>query len=219
MQDLRHPNLVQLLNSGSAGGAFFFIMEYCEAGSVAGLLQRRGGKLDLDEAAPLMLQALKGLAYIHQKGLVHRDLKPENVLLKGQRNGRTAKIADLGFAKNFEEAGFSGMTVTGAYAGTPAFMPREQLTNFKYVKPASDVWSLAATFCVMLTGALPRDFPKGKDPLEVILHGRIIPVQERNRHVPGSVAKVLDRALSNNVKDRFADAGVMLEAMKRLLVS
>jgi hypothetical protein len=217
MQALRHPNLVQLMDNGAAGGAFFFIMEYCEAGSVADLLRRRGGKLDLDEAAPLMLQSLKGLAYIHQKGLVHRDLKPENILLKGQRNGRTAKIADLGFAKNFEEAGFSGMTVTGAYAGTPAFMPREQLTNFKYVKPASDVWSLAATFCVMLTGALPRDFPKGKDPLEAILHGRIIPVQERDRRIPSPMAQMLDRALSNNAKDRFADAVAMLEAMKDLL--
>jgi len=180
-------------------------------------LRRRGGKLSLDEAAPLILQSLEGLAFVHSNGLVHRDIKPENILLTGDRRNRVAKLADLGFTKNFEQAGFSGMTVTGAYAGTPAFMPREQLTNFKYVKPASDVWSIAATFYVMVTGTLPRDFPKGKDPMEVILRGRIIPVRERDPHVPATVAKVLDRALSHSAKDRFADADAMLNAMRKAL--
>ena len=164
-----------------------------------------------------MLQSLEGLAFVHGKGLVHRDLKPENILLRGQRQNRIAKIGDLGFAKNFEQAGFSGMTVTGAYAGTPVFMPREQLTSFKYVKPTSDVWSLAATFYAMLTGALPRDFPKGKDPMEVILHGRIIPIQERDKQISKPLAQVLDRALSNNTKDRFVDGKEMLATMKKAL--
>jgi hypothetical protein len=217
MKNLKHPNLVRLLDQGAAGSAFFFIMEFCEAGSVADLLHRRGGKLGIEEATPLILQSLEGLAFVHSKGLVHRDLKPENILLSGAKRNRIAKLADLGFAKNFEQAGFSGMTITGAYAGTPAFMPREQLTNFKYVKPVSDVWSLAATFYVMVTGALPRDFPKGKDPMEVILRGQIIPVQKRSPDVPAPLAKVLDQALSHSAKDRFADAGTMLKAMKRAL--
>ncbi len=217
MEKLRHIHLVELLEHGAAGGAFYFIMEYCEAGSVADLLRLRGGKLGIQEAGPLMLQALEGLAFVHSKGLVHRDLKPENILLKGPQENRLAKISDLGLAKNFEQAGFSGMTITGTYAGTPAFMPREQLTNFKYVKPVSDVWSLAATFYVMLTGALPRDFPKGMDPLEVILHGRVIPVQERDRSISRPLAKVLDRALANSPKDRFPDGKEMLAAIKSVL--
>ena len=45
------------------------------------------------------------------------------------------------------QAGLSGMSMTGGYAGTPVFMPREQITNFKYVKPASDVWSMGFTEC------------------------------------------------------------------------
>lgn len=217
MKGLDHSNLVSLLDHGDTGGAFFFIMEYCESGSIADLLRRRGGKLGLREATPLMLQALEGLAFVHENGFVHRDLKPENILLKGPRETRLVKIADLGFAKNFEQAGFSGMTVTGAYAGTPAFMPREQLTNFKYVKPTSDIWSLAATFYVMLTGVLPREFPTGKDPMEVILHGRIIPIHERIRQLSRPLAQVLDRALSNKPKERFANGGEMLTAMKKAL--
>lgn len=217
MQGLKHPNLVELLDNGAAGGAFFFIMEYCEAGSVGDLLKRRGGKLDLKEAGPLMLQALEGLAFVHDKGFVHRDLKPENILLKGQRQNRNAKIGDLGLAKNFEQAGFSGMTVTGAFAGTPSFMPREQLTNFKYVKPVSDIWSMAATFYVMLTGLLPREVPKSMDPIEGVLHGRIVPIQERDRKIPAALSQVLDKALAGNAKERFVDGKAFLAAMRIVL--
>ena len=218
LKSLQHPNLVQLLDHGAAGSVFYFIMEYCEAGSIADLLRRRGGKLELAEAVPLMLQSLEGLAFVHGKGFVHRDLKPQNILLKGSRQNRVAKICDLGFTKNFEQAGFSGMTMTGAFAGTPFFMPREQLTNFKYVKPASDIWSLAATFYAMLTGALPRDFPKDKDPIEVILGGNIIPVRKRDNQIPLSLAQVLDQALAHRAQDRYADAGEMLVAMKKALL-
>jgi len=217
MKGLKHPNLVELLENGAAGGAFFFIMEYCEAGSLGALMKRRDGKLDLKEAAPLMLQALEGLAFVHEKGFVHRDLKPENILLKAQRQNRVAKIGDLGLAKNFEQAGFSGMTVTGAFAGTPVFMPREQLTSYKYVKPASDVWSMAATFYVMLTGQLPRETAKGMDPIEGVLHGRIVPILERDRKLPQTLAQVLDRALSSTTKERYADGQEMLAAMRKVL--
>ena len=79
-----------------------------------------------------MLDALEGLAHAHQQGIVHRDLKPQNILLtRGM-----ARISDFGLAKNFQQSGLSGMSLTGAYAGTPLFMPREQFINFKYVKPA-----------------------------------------------------------------------------------
>jgi serine/threonine protein kinase len=67
-----------------------------------------------------------------------------------------AKIADMGLSKSFAKAGLSGMTATGGYAGSFPFMSVEQLTNFKFVKPSGDVWSLGATFYYLL---LPVDGP------------------------------------------------------------
>ena len=172
--------------------------------------------MPLEEVGPLMVQALDGLAYAHKNGLVHRDLKPANIMLGGTPDQRLAKIADLGLAKNFQQAGFSGMTMTGHCAGTPAFMPREQVTNFKYVKPASDVWSAAATLYFLLTGAFPRDFERGDDPMEVILRGSIIPI-DRRCSCPSKVAKVINTALSNDVADRYEDAGEFHKALRRAM--
>ena len=100
------------------------------------------GAVPLTVLASIILQSLKGLAHAHQHGFVHRDIKPANILLHQQQRGWAAKMGDFGLAKQFERAGFSGMTLTGAFGGTYDYMPREQLTNFKNTLPVSDVWSL-----------------------------------------------------------------------------
>jgi serine/threonine protein kinase len=215
LKSLRHPNIVSLLEHGAIGSAFYFIMEYCDAGDVADLIGRRGGRVGLAEATAIMLQALDGLAYAHAKGIVHRDLKPGNLLLAGNRANRVAKVSDFGLAKNFEQAGLSGMTLTGHFAGTPLFMPREQVLNFKRVKPVSDVWSIAATFYYMLTGAPPRETPKGVDPLAAVLGGVSIPIRDRDHSIPKPLAVVIDRALAVDHKKRFQNATEFRDALAK----
>lgn len=218
LKNLQHPHIVTILDSGSAGSAFYFVMEHCRGGSVADYMEANGGRLSPAIAMPIMLQALEGLAFAHSNGVVHRDLKPPNILLSGTPAQPTAKLADMGLAKNFDKAGFSGMTVTGAFAGTPFFMPKEQLTNFKYVKPVTDVWSMGATFYNMLSGETPRDFPRGCDPMEVILRGEIVPLSKRAPGTPNGISAVLDKAIQASAKDRFQDAGEMLAALRKAAV-
>ena len=225
LKELHHVNVVTLFDSGAVGGAFYFVMEYCPGGSVADYVAAKGGKLPLAIALPIVRQALEGLAFVHGHGVVHRDLKPCNILLaqnphpgplpKGEgAGGLVAKLADLGLAKNFDKAGFSGLTLTGAFAGTPVFMPKEQLVNFKYVKPTADVWSMGATFYAMLTGQTPRDFPRGCDPTEIILRNEIIPVRKRDPRIPATLAGIIDKATQASPKDRYQNAQEMLTALK-----
>lgn len=205
MKSLTHPNIVNLIDCSASGMGFYFVMEYCGGGCVQSLLERRGGKIPLAEAKTLMLQALEGLHYAHEHKFVHRDIKPQNILLTAQDNG-VAKIADFSMSKNFQDAGLSGMTAMNISGGTLAFMPREQLVNFRYVTPVSDVWSIAATFYYMLTGQLPREFPKGVTPVNVILKGEIVPIRKRSKDLPKKLMDVLDRALSDKPQNRYADA-------------
>ncbi len=135
----------------------------------------------LERAAPLMIQCLRALEHAHAARFVHRDLKPQNILLHEEQGQLIAKISDFGLAKHLEQAGFSGMTATGRRGGTCAYMPREQLTDFKRAEPVSDVWSLAATFYNMLTGSYPRDFGAGRDPIEVILQDEPISIRQSRR--------------------------------------
>jgi len=217
LRELRHDNIVPLLDHGSAGTAFYFVMGYCAGGSVGDLLRRRRGSLPLREAATIMLGALDGLAHAHSGGIVHRDIKPANILLSEATATPLAKVADFGLARSFEKVGFSGMTVTGNYAGTFPFMPREQVTDFKHSKPCSDVWSIAATFYNMLCGRYPHDFPDGVDPMEVVLGAKPVPIRTRNPNIPQRLAVVVDQALAVSPTARYPSATEFRAALQNAL--
>lgn len=212
--ELRHPYIVTLEEQGHVNGVFYFTMEYCSGGNLRNLAQRNGGHLEPREALPLMLQALDGLAYAHEKGIVHRDLKPENILL--DRTQKLAKISDFGLAKNFEKAGLSGFTAAGEYAGTPPFMPKEQILDFRYVKPVSDIFSIGATFYHLLTGELVYDYRHGTDPIAVILEGKVVPIGRR-RDLPKKLAAAIDKAISPEPKDRYQTAAEMKNALEKAI--
>jgi serine/threonine-protein kinase len=228
---LNHPHVVRLRDAGCSDGTFYFTLEYCDGGSADRLLRERGGKVSLAEAAPLILQVLDGLEYAHGvevpnvrlangsmgrgRGLVHRDLSPHNILLAGTGARRLAKVSDYGLAKAFDGAGLSGQTCTGAVAGKPSFMPRQQVVNFKYARPEVDVWAAAASLYWLLTGTTPRDFSEGRDWWQVVLQTDAVPVRRREPSIPPRVAEVIDKALEDRVKIGFASAA----EFKRALVS
>ena len=214
---IKHKNVVGFIDKGAVGNVFYCLLEYCDGGSVYELMKARGGKLSLREAGPLMLDSLSGLSYIHTAKVVHRDLKPQNILLAKQHGRAVAKIADLGLAKSFEQAGATGLTVTGNVAGSLAFMPREQLTDFRHVRPVSDVWSISAAFYNMLTGNFPREIRAKDDPIDIILKDDIIPIRSRDASIPSAVAQVLDRALTSDLHRRYQDAGEMYTALAAAL--
>ncbi len=210
VKQLDHPHIVRLFKSGNSGTIFHLLMEYCDGGSIWDLMRKNGGKLGLTQAMPIILNALSGLAYAHKLGFVHRDIKPQNILLhRGE-----GRLSDFGMSKSFEQAGLSGLTMTGKYAGTSYFMPREQITNFKHVKPASDVWSMAATIYNILTGKFPYEFTKQRDPIDVILNEDIVPIVKRSKSLPASISAVLDQALAKKPKHRYQTGAEFLAALK-----
>jgi hypothetical protein len=211
---LRHPNIVALLDFGKHEGRFFFALEYCPGGSADDLMRARGTPLGLPSVLRLAAGALEGLAAAHAAGFVHRDIKPDNVLLA---EDGTAKLADFGLAKSFQQSGLSGMTATGAVAGSFYFMPREQLTSFRKVKPVSDVWSMAATLYYLLTAEYARDFKSRPDPLAVILRGGVVPIRDRDPFLPDDLADVIDRALMDDPAERYSDAGEFAAALRAVL--
>jgi len=223
---LDHPNVVRTHASGLVRDVAFMVMELCAHGNLAQRVRERG-PLPADQAIPLITQVLAGLEYAHAApltatdahgrevdvaGLVHRDVKPQNILLAGE----VAKVADFGLAKAFQLAGLSGLTHTGASAGTPAYMPRQQVIDFKYAAPAVDVWAAAASLYFALTAHTPRDFVPGKDPWLTAWRSRPVPVRDRGVPMPDRLATLLDEALADDPELRFGTAAEFraeLEAM------
>ena len=76
-----HQHCVGFYEEGTLGSVVYLVMEFCPGGSVDQLMTRCGGRVPAAQAVSLVLQALDGLAFFHERGLVHRDLKPQNILL------------------------------------------------------------------------------------------------------------------------------------------
>ena len=78
-----------------------------------------------------------GLNYMHLQSVTHRDMKPENILLvSNQIEDFRVKIADLGFAQQFDKE--KGLELV---LGTPLYMAPELVQHQKYSEKV-DVWSL-----------------------------------------------------------------------------
>ncbi len=229
---LRHPHIVHCERADFWNEIHFIEMEYMDGGCVGKLLEQKG-KFSLEEAAPIMLQALEGLAYAHRaelrltfkegkktvRGVVHRDLKPPNILLSGSPGNWTAKISDFGLAKAFSEAGYTRGGITGGdmMMGSIPYMAPEHLVNYRYLKPATDVFEIAATFYHMLTGSFAWNFRKGVEPYRVILQEKPEPIRSREGSIPRKVAAVIDRALSVKVETRYRDGDEFLAVLKKEL--
>ena len=119
---MSHPNIVGLIDSGTADGLPFFVMPYMEGETLRTRLEREGA-IPLETARSLLQDIAAGLEHAHRLGIVHRDLKPENILLTGDH----AYILDFGIARPFAGAGDDDLlTRPGLALGTPRYMSPEQ---------------------------------------------------------------------------------------------
>jgi hypothetical protein len=156
-RQLDHPNVVKALDFGREGETPFLVMEFVEGESLGSKLEREGS-LDESTALRIISQVSEGLHKAHKLGLIHRDVKPDNILLT---TGGVAKLTDLGLVKELEAD--NNLTRTGRGLGTPHFMAPEQFRNAKKADVRCDIYSLAATLYMMLTGELPF---KSLNPLD-----------------------------------------------------
>ncbi|MFL6375027.1 MAG: protein kinase domain-containing protein [Pyrinomonadaceae bacterium] len=213
---LRHPNIVGYIDHGTHNGIIYLVTEYVAGMDASRLSRHRGGKLAYTEVVSIIEQTLSALAFAHDLGFVHRDIKEQNILIAGEYPRSTAKLTDFGLSKSFKETGMSGVTMVGDVAGTIAYMPPEQVRDFKEVRPPSDIYAVGMTAYSLLTGAHALDIaPKAgiADTVKAIFEKPIIPISSRMPNVPREVAFVIETALAKNVANRWRTAGAMREAL------
>lgn len=168
MQRLTHPNLVAFLGQGLTEDSSrpYLVMEFCQGGSLEGLLTQADGPLPARQAVSFVIQALDGLAYLHDQGIVHRDIKPENLMAKdpgGNPAMPTIKIADFGLSREYSLSGGTVLTRMGTAMGSIMYMPPEQIEDAHSVTHHADIYSMGATLYHLLTGTYAYDFPTPQD--------------------------------------------------------
>jgi serine/threonine-protein kinase len=215
---IRHPNIIEILDSGMmADGTPFLVMELLEGESL-GVRLRQTGALPIATAVDFAYQTASALGAAHAKGIVHRDLKPDNLFVvpdSHDSHRERIKVLDFGIAKLQQgSVADSVKTRTGTLMGTPIYMSPEQCRGTRTVDHRSDIYSLGVIFYEMLVGQ-PPFVSEGFGDL-VNMHLNVPPTSPRARRpeIPLAVDALVLKMLAKNPDDRYAEMKEIQGALK-----
>ncbi len=186
---LNNPHIVRIYDVFEENGTAYYVMECHDRGSLKDEIAGRGA-LPEEDAVERIREVADALRYLHDQNILHLDVKPGNVLMGG--NGEMVLI-DFGVSKCYDEEG--EQTSSTPVAKSKGYAPSElyisgSVTHFS---PATDIYSLGATFYHMVTGMVPPDASAVSD--EGIDLSRFTGLSEPTRHA-------IEAAMQPRRKDR-----------------
>ncbi|NOY25666.1 MAG: serine/threonine protein kinase [Oligoflexia bacterium] len=204
-RSITHKNVVAVYDVAEAMGTLFISMELLHGLALRDVPR---ASLPVDRVLDVIAQAAEGLGAAHAKGVVHRDVTPDNLFLT--QDG-TVKVMDFGLANGGAD---DEVTVTGFIAGTPSYMPPEQVRSFSTVTPAADQYSLAIVAYRTLTGRTPFVHPELVPLLRMHAEDRPPPASSFMPSLPRTVDAVFDRALAKDPFLRFQSCRAFADALR-----
>ncbi len=216
-----HPHVVEVYEVFPQGDLWCMVMELIDGIDLASHLEDNG-ILSENKALPIIQQVGNALSFIHPLNLTHLDVKPQNIMLR--KRDFDAVLIDFGLAR---QATTPGKLRTNSNSGTECFAPLELLERRAEIGAYTDVYSLAATLYVMLTGELPfpSQFRKQNVPLippkqhnyqisdrvnAAIMKGMELEPQNRPQSVQKWLNLVMPKQAANLVMPTFVDNEVEL---------
>jgi serine/threonine protein kinase len=217
---LNHPHICTVHDIGDYRGRPFFVMELLEGQSLSERIA--GNPLPISEIVDFAIQSGDALQAAHSKGIVHRDIKPANIFVSptGQ-----IKILDFGLAKLVEESQATATTATvseienvagsfvrtrpGRLMGTPAYLSPEQARN-EEVDARTDIFSFGLVLYEMATGRPTFHGQTSGELIRAILHDTPARPSTLNHAVPGSLERIILRAIEKDRRKRYQSAEQLL---------
>ncbi|ELP92416.1 serine/threonine protein kinase HT1, putative [Entamoeba invadens IP1] len=180
------------------------VTEFAKFGSLNDLITHKNKEENnMNKRVKFMLDASKGILYLHENGILHRDIKPDNILIFSlDLNEKVnAKLTDFGSSRNINML-MTNMTFTKGI-GTPKFMSPEVLKKEKY-KKSSDIYSFAITMyeCFIWGESYPKT--QFKYPWEVadfVSAGKRMKIK---RSIPDELINLIENCWTQNPEERFS---------------
>ncbi|HEY9651994.1 MAG TPA: serine/threonine-protein kinase, partial [Coleofasciculaceae cyanobacterium] len=194
------PLSVPSLQPGKDDQFFYLVQEFIDGKTLEEELETQGS-FSAAQALEVLQEVLKVLKFVHESGSIHRDIKPSNIMR--HQNGRLY-LLDFGAVKQVTQATSESGRSTGIY--TPGYAPLEQMRGSQ-VFPSTDLYALAVTVIVLLTG---------KDPQELYDNYNNQWNWKPYTQVSDGLADILDRMLLSTPNQRFPSAQDALDAIAAL---
>lgn len=152
---LRHPHIVRISDVFEEHGTAYYVMDFCEGGSLSELLKLHPNGIDESLALKYIRQVASALDHVHATKMNHLDVKPANIMLDAKDN---AVLIDFGLAKQYDVI-TGNQTSTTPVGISHGFAPIEQYKQggVSEFSPATDIYSLGATLFKLITGQTPPE--------------------------------------------------------------
>ncbi len=211
---LRHPNVLQVLQSGEMNERLYLVFEVVHGESLAARLER-DGPMEPSEAASVVGQTARAVAYLHENGILHRDLKADNILITAEG---AVKVCDFGLA--VQGADEQRLTEEGLVLGTPHYMAPEVLGGRPH-SVASDICSLGCVLYACLAAMLPAQAAAaaaGGDPDEQVgplaTNAAVPPPSSVRQGLPPEFDRITLRCLADDPSARYPSAALLAIALE-----
>ncbi|WP_375506752.1 protein kinase [uncultured Nostoc sp.] len=208
LYQIEHPQVPKFRERFEQDQRLFLVEDYVAGQTYQALLAERqavGQTFTEAEVLQLIKLLLPVLEHIHSRGIIHRDISPENIILRD--SDAKPVLIDFGVVKELAtrlRSPESAMPETSV--GKLGYSPSEQMqTGGAY--PSSDLYALAVTAIVLLTG---------KEPRELFDENQLTWNWQRWVTVNPRFAQVLNRMLSHIPSDRYQSAASVSQALQSL---
>ncbi len=203
LYQIQHPQIPQFRATFEENQRLFLAQDYVEGKSYRDLLTERklkGQTFSEPEVVQLLRQLLPVLAHIHARGIIHRDIAPDNIMLR--QADQLPVLIDFGVVK--EIATRLQTATQSTTVGKLGYAPSEQMQTGR-AYPNSDLYALAVTAVVLLTGREPQDL---YDDMNLTWHW------QRYANVSPGLAQVLNKMLSYRPGDRYQSVAEVAQALQ-----
>ena len=197
LEQICHPNVLQIYDQGVTDDALFIVMEYLPGGTLKHQIGKEGMASEL--ALRILREVVLALAEVHRTGIIHCDIKPENILL---RDDGTAVLSDFGIARRVIKARHAGNV--SSVVGTPYFMSPEQVLG-ENEDERTDIYSMGAVFYNMLTGEKPYLGDTLEEIMQKHLKAPVPQLPQRHQHLQ----PLLDRMMAKDKEQRCSMAELL----------
>ena len=208
--NLNHYNIVTVYDAIEDNGRQAVIMEFVDGESLRERLDREK-TLSINSVLSIGYSVCSALEAAHKQGLIHRDVKPGNILIN---TSKRVMLTDFGIAKALD--GDEDLTSENIMMGTAKYLSPEQVRGDS-LDARADLYSLGLVMYECLAGKVPFVGKNDTDTALARLHRDATDIAKHRPDVDPEVARIINRLIAREPKDRFADAAQAGVAIRRVI--